>query len=319
MVVESYLKFNYSLRPSKQVERKMLVEALLRLGLQGYAIPEYTYLGFGSVYYADFQVFHRYLYIDRMICVEGGDIPRRMEFNKPFGSINLELGMLSDVIPTLDRNLKYLAWPDYDVPLDRSVLSDVRRLVSILSPGSVLLVTVDAEARARFEHPLDNRTGEQIRADRVEEINSDIGAFLDKPLTVADYDNASLPGVFAEALLNAVSDEVTKRGDVAFCQLFNYRYRDGAQMLSLGGILDTPERVEGVLASPFMQWLHLSREKEPIRISVPPLTPLERQCLDAWVTEPNQTAPLPFELTDEHLSSFARYRRYYPQYFESFT
>lgn len=318
MVVESYKKFNYALRPSKQVERKILVEALLRLGPCGYDISAYTYLGFGSPYYADFQVFHRYLYIDRMICVEGGDIPQRMEFNKPFGSISLRLGMLGDVIPELDRNLTYFAWPDYDEPLNRSMLSDIRLLVSILSAGSVLLITVDAEARTDFEHPLDDRTREQIRADRVEEINRDIGAYLDKPLTLARYDDPSLPSVFAEALLNAVGDELTKRGDVQFCQLFNYRYRDGAQMLSLGGILDNAERIDDLTKSRFFcEWPHLNREREPIEIYVPPLTARERQELDQRATLTGFDQPLPFELDDEYLEHFAKYGRYYPQYFES--
>ncbi len=319
MVVGSYLKFNYALRPSKQVERKLLIEALLKLAAFDYNIPEYTYLGFGSVYYADFQVFNRYLYIDKMICVEGGDIPKRMEFNKPFGAIDLRLEMLSDVIPTLDRSIQYLAWPDYDVPLARTVLDDIRGLVSILAPGSVLLVTVDADARVRLEHPLDNRTGQEIRAERVEMINQDLGAFLDRPFKLAEFDNASLPAVFAGTMLNVINDEVAQREDVSFCQLFNYRYRDGAQMLSLGGILDSPERVDRLSRSSFMELPHLNQDREPIEISVPPLTPLERQLLDRQVTSPGTDEPLPFELDDAFRDNFAKYRRYYPQYYESIT
>ena len=68
--VRSYEKFNYLLRPSKQVERKLFIEALHRLRAAGYPIYEYTYLGLGSVFYADFILFHKYLYIDKMICAE---------------------------------------------------------------------------------------------------------------------------------------------------------------------------------------------------------------------------------------------------------
>ena len=62
--LESFSRFNYLLRPSKQVERKLFIEALHRLALGNFRIHEYTYLGFGSPYYADFILFHKYLYID---------------------------------------------------------------------------------------------------------------------------------------------------------------------------------------------------------------------------------------------------------------
>ncbi len=174
MVVESYLKLNYALRPSKQVERKLLVEAMQKLSHEGLPISDYTYLGFGAPFYADFQVFHRYLFIDKMICVEGGSIPKRMIFNKPFGFIELRLDMLSKVLPSLDREARYLAWPDYDQPLGEDQMADVRQLASVLAPGSVLLVTVEADARLRVEPPEEDMTGDEIRAARAEEINDPI-------------------------------------------------------------------------------------------------------------------------------------------------
>jgi hypothetical protein len=81
---DSFKQFDYSLRPSKQVERKAMVEVLLSLSKAGYNIPDYGYIGFGSVYYVDFIMFHKYLFINKMVCVEWGDIERRMRFNKPF-------------------------------------------------------------------------------------------------------------------------------------------------------------------------------------------------------------------------------------------
>jgi hypothetical protein len=316
-VVESYLKFNYALRPAKQVERKLLLEALLRLGVHGYEVPAYTYLGFGAPYYADFQVFHRYLYIDRLICVEGGDIPNRMKFNKPFASIDLRLGMLADVIPSLDRSLRYLAWLDYDVPLGREQLEDVQALASLLSPGSILVVTVDAHARVRFEPPFEDLTGDQIQVLRAQEIADEIGTYLDDPFTTADYDDASLPHAFASALLNAMHDEVSQRDGLDFFQLFNFRYRDGAQMLSVGGIIDRPERLNELSRTSFMEWPHLNQSTTPTQILVPPLTPLERLWLDRHVTAADPGEPPPFELDDDYLKHFATYGRYYPQYFEA--
>ena len=78
----SFEQINYLLRPSKQVERKLFVEMFLKLAQVGYDVPSYTYVGLGSVYFADFLLFNKYLYIDNMICVEHADIPNRMKFNK---------------------------------------------------------------------------------------------------------------------------------------------------------------------------------------------------------------------------------------------
>ena len=121
----SFKQFNYGLRPSKHVERKAMVEVLLRLAKAGYIINEYTYLGFGSPYYIDFVLFHKFLFIDDMICIEWGDIPRRMKFNKPFKCIKLKMGALLNHIPSLSTRKKYLVWLDYDRPLDPELLQDI--------------------------------------------------------------------------------------------------------------------------------------------------------------------------------------------------
>src|SRR5688572_15532181 len=119
----SFAKFNYSLRPSKQVERKILIELLSDIAGAGYRIRDYTYLGFGSVYYVDFVMFHKYLFIDSMVCVEWGDIPRRMRFNKPYRFIKLRMGAIGDLAPeVIGSRKKFLAWLGYDRQLDGEML-----------------------------------------------------------------------------------------------------------------------------------------------------------------------------------------------------
>ena len=117
-LTESYKQFNYTLRPSKQVERKIMIEVLLNLLMAGHDISKYTYVGFGSPYYADFIMFHKYLFMQRMVCVEWGDVTKRMRFNKPFKCIKLKLGALSSYIPHMHPTTRYLAWLDYDRSLD---------------------------------------------------------------------------------------------------------------------------------------------------------------------------------------------------------
>jgi len=114
----------------------------------GYDVAKYTYLGFGSVFYADCLLLHKYLMIDDMICVEASDIPERMKFNKPYDFIKLKMGVIAEHIPGLDRESKYLVWLDYDTGLSDEKLEDIRGLLGMLAPGSILLITVRCRAKA---------------------------------------------------------------------------------------------------------------------------------------------------------------------------
>ncbi len=66
---ESYMQINYSLRPAKSVERKMLCEAIKRLAVFD-KIESYKYVGFGSAYFSDFSLIHRSLGIEDMLSIE---------------------------------------------------------------------------------------------------------------------------------------------------------------------------------------------------------------------------------------------------------
>ena len=68
--MNSPLIINYELRPAKFTERKMLLAVLTRI-CAFYDSP-YQYIGFGGLDYTDFKLFHKELYIDKMISIEGG-------------------------------------------------------------------------------------------------------------------------------------------------------------------------------------------------------------------------------------------------------
>ena len=54
---ESYLRVQYELRPAKQVERRMIIDALRKLAMAGFEIEDYNYVGFGSIYFVDFSFY----------------------------------------------------------------------------------------------------------------------------------------------------------------------------------------------------------------------------------------------------------------------
>src|SRR6266704_2841751 len=102
---ESYLRVHYELRPAKQVERRMLVDALLSLSAAGFRIQDYQYTGMGSVYFIDFMLFHRLVGFQKMLSVEHNTkIARRVEFNRPFARVGIEIAPIGDVIPRLSKD-----------------------------------------------------------------------------------------------------------------------------------------------------------------------------------------------------------------------
>jgi len=52
----SSYRVQYDLRPAKQVERRMIIDALQRLSTAGFPITDYQYTGFGAIYFVDFIV-----------------------------------------------------------------------------------------------------------------------------------------------------------------------------------------------------------------------------------------------------------------------
>jgi hypothetical protein len=314
----SYEKFNYLLRPSKQVERKLIIEVLHRLASAGVAIADYTYLGFGSVYYADFVLFHKYLYINDMICVEKSDIPKRMRFNKPYEFIRLEMKEVAQLIPEIDRDRRYVVWLDYDYGLSRDVLNDIESFMHVLSPGSILLMTVDAEPRLPEELDEDRLTEEHREELLVRVYREQLSKYARRPITKAVLAPNVLPTFLAEVLRTQLNESARKRR-LQFSHLFNFRYADGAQMLTVGGMIATPELEEAIGRSRARTLPFVVDQDEPVEIYAPPLTVREKQWLEQHITPDLTVNDLEFELSEEYLASFKLYYRQYPTYYETLT
>lgn len=311
---ESFNKFNYLLRPSKQVERKLIIQALQTLALGGFDIPNYTYLGLGSVYYADFILFHKYLYINDMVCAEASNIPKRMRFNRPYKFIRLKMAKVGDILPTLNRKRKYFVWLDYDSVLGEDILYDTAGALHVLAPESILLVTVEAEPA--LPEGSDGLNQAQLVRRLVELFRPLLGRYVGKEITRSEVAHNSLPRLFAEALRTQFIEELAKR-DLNYFPLFNFKYADGAQMLSLGGILGDRQIRDRLKRSGVYRFDFINTGVDPLRISIPPLTAREKQWLDQNIDARLTAERLKFELNRDLLENFRRYYRHYPTYYET--
>ena len=326
----SFGKIDYLLRPSKQIERKLFIEALQVLSKAGYHIRDYQYIGFGSVYYADFILFHKYLSISEMTCIEKELVPRRMDFNKPYPFINVEIKSAREFIESsVPFEKPQFVWLDYDANLNTDMLEDIDGFLTRLPQGSVFVVSVSANAGPLAGYVSEpDRTilkGKALRERIAEAMNVEFGRFLRKPrktIKEPDVKEENVPSLFSDLIAERIKQSLTVRSDsLHFHTLFKYVYADNAQMFTLGGIVDKQYRSErlrrsGVRALDFV----VNRADDPpIAISVPRLTLREKQWLEQYRVDPASTEPLAFEMDVDAVKSFVRYYKYYPTYYETIT
>jgi hypothetical protein len=316
---ESFKQFDYALRPSKQIERKTMIEVLLRISKAGYNIQEYAYMGFGSVYYVDFVMFHKYLFISQMTCVEWGRIARRMRFNKPYKFIKLKLGALSKHIPSIRPSQRLLMWLDYDRALDQSMLQDIDGCLERLGRRSIFIITIDARAKLpKDEFDLEDLSAEDQDAEIVRAYQRWFGSYADGKITRDRISGADVAPLFYEVVRERIRQTLTrKEPELRFIQIFHFFYRDGAPMLTLGGIIGTQDDEENLRHARIFELPLVRTGKERLGISVPPLTLRERQWLDRRVSAKLRPDKISFELDEDLLQNYCAFYKEYPTYLET--
>jgi hypothetical protein len=225
----SFCDINYAIRPAKAVERKMMVEGFRRLEL-AWPLSTYRYIGMGSVYFADFQLFHQTLGLDDMISIEREDQYKpRFEFNRPFRCVKIKYGESSDVLAALSWEKRSLVWLDYDGKLEASVISDLQSIVQKVVSGSVVSVSVNVEP----DRPPQEMKASIIDSWRLAEFGKRIGeVFLPTGLLGGQLRGKSFGSVCWQILNSAVIEQLVKRNgrpdvrsDTIFCkQVFHFRY-----------------------------------------------------------------------------------------------
>jgi hypothetical protein len=131
--LRSFEKLNYSIRPNKNVERKLIVKLLATIGASGeFDIKDYRYIGLGSIWFTDFSLFHRVLGIDDMISIEKeASREQRLRFNKPFECIKLILREYSEAFVDLDWEKRSIVWLDFDDVLKAALFDDLKRTLAL--------------------------------------------------------------------------------------------------------------------------------------------------------------------------------------------
>ena len=312
----SFEKVNYTLRPAKAVERKMLCESFRRLSPFA-TVDTYQYVGFGSTYFSDFSLIHRSLGISHLISIERETAMReRFKFNRPYRSIDLRFGESTDLLPELDWTPKTIVWLDYDGKLTADVLADVATFCRSCTPGSVLAVSVNA-------HPDEVPPKKNAEEFRVKLLKRRLGqhklpADLD-PKRLAGWDVALLGRRIIDQQIKATlldrNGGLPTNARLCYKQLFNFHYRDGARMMTTGGLVYQVGQ-ESILSSCGFDQLDFVREREnPYHIQVPNLTFKEMRHIDAQL--PAGTEPVTAPVGQDDIAAYKAIYRYFPTFVEA--
>jgi len=315
---ESFRKVDYTLRPAKQVERRMLIDAFQLLSEAGFQVRDYQYTGMGSIHFADFSLFHKFLGIENMLSVEISDkIEKRIGFNVPFkGLIEVHTGQpIGDFIATLKEDRKHVLWLDYDNVLSNDMLQDITLAVSLLSRGSILLVTVDTEPPGTIGSGNEKPAGKPENT--LAYFEREAKQYLAPMGNPSDYKYENLPKVNIKAIKGAI--ETGEKGrEIDFMLLFNFLYSDGNRMLTIGGIMAAGYDRRSIKHSRLgrTDYIRSDWRQEPFKIVVPRLTRKEQLHLESNMPCKDGWTPREFEMSKEEVRQYARIYRFFPTYAE---
>jgi hypothetical protein len=326
----SYRRINYSLRPAKAIERKMLCDAFRRL-YPFDKIEDYQYIGFGSIYFSDFHLFHRSFGMEDMLSIEKDAYAEEcFEFNKPFNCVRLDCRPASEVLSDIDWSSRAIVWLDYDGMLDEMVLSDLTSVVARARSGTFVIVSVNANVERdpddtiRKEYTADTGQPFDLDAYRLREARKRIGDAIPTEIGGRDLRGKGLATVSRRVINNLIDEVLSARNGTSppeqklkFEQVFNFLYSDGAQMLTVGGVIYAPEDEPKLHACAFNGLFFVRSSDEPYTIDVPCLTMKEMRHLNAQLPLIGGQPTPPPGVPPSDILKYKELYRYFPTFTEA--
>lgn len=326
---KSYERINYALRPAKSIERRMMCEAFGRL-YPFQPVDTYGYIGLGSIYFTDFQLVHRLLGIQDLVSIEKDDEnSERFNLNLPFGCIRMHYDNTSIILPSLDWRSRKIVWLDYDGTLDADCLADVTTVVSKAVSGSFLAVSINAHAVAEphegTRKSIQEKTKEifHLPSYRLSMLKEQIPEKVPVSVEGKNLNMSGLPAVLRRILTNEILEALKKRNSqlpdtekLFFKQVLNFVYKDGAQMLTLGGIIVSAEEASLFDACRFGELSFARTAEDVFDIRVPCLTPKEIRYLNSFLPLPDSEIVEPNCIPAEDIEKYRHIYRYFPFYGE---
>ena len=302
---------NYSLRPSKNIQRQIVFDGIRALKSR-LDLADMVYVGFGSIWFADFVMAHKSLDIRDMVSMERDDIGyRRAVFNKPYATVHVRHGHSSRILAELysDENFRtcpWVVWLDYDSHLDEALRDDIRSVIEKSPENTVFLVTFDGR-----------ENGYGRADDRTSRLRDLFGAVVPDELPKAECKSVRMQETLADLTMDfmqSIVAESSRRG--GFMPAFRTIYKDTSPMVTVGGFLPSPEKSEvaqrvidaetwkcrpiGRIVAPLLT----IREAATLQSLLPTADALSREIVQSKG----------FDLEVDQIEAFQKYYREYPTF-----
>ena len=321
----SFEKINYTLRPAKSIERKMILQFFSRLSPFDF-IENYHYIGFGSIYYSDFILIHKTLNVQKMSSIEFERNESRARFNLPFSCINLFPGTCNQHLPNLLKDdEKTITWLDYDSPLSSTAIDDIQTFTIKACSGSVLLVTFNANSD---ENPCLNGNQDQLFQFRLEKLQSRVlKKKLPRITKHIQLNKKNMHKLYREIVINEIKENLIRRNklvipneEMNFKQIMNFTYSDDAKMMTLGFVFYRNNDTKKFYNCKFEDLPQYRDSIDEYNIVAPRLTADEIKALNKLLPKNDEIPYIISEIDNKEFSKameeYAEVYQYFPNFSE---
>lgn len=321
----SNMTVNYTIRPCKSVERKMMCEMISAIGeMSPITDASSRYIGMGAKFFTDFSMIHRLFGLTEMYSIEkssSSEDIKRFEFNKPYKCIKMIHQRTTDFLNSTkfpEKNKRNIIWLDYDGGFTCDMLQDVQISVKKSASLSVIFVSMNVDFGEIYR---DASPSEKLKIFNGRVGNDKYTKNVGPKDLAGDGLICSIVRMFNIAIEEALMEINAGKNDenLSLCkQIACFKYADSqAPMLTIGWVTYCKDELEKINDCKIRELEYFNETDTPYDISVPPLTMKEVGVLNRNL--PGAQIPVPGAefLTKDEVERYARIYRYYPALTES--
>ncbi len=307
----------YEIRPSKQIERRIVLDCIQAGSAAGMNIGQMPYIGMGGFRFFDFVLANKFLSTNRFISIEHDEsLIARCDLNKPFESIEIYTGGADDFMVERGFQESSIIWFDFEGALSENLRDDLIGLSSAVKPDSFVFVTTGGEMPKEL-------VGIGKEEKRLERIRSMIGAHT-AGVTTEQMKKNGFPVAVALIAANILKFGFAGRSDGEFLPLLRLAYKDSAWMVTVGGFFGRSQfasdlKREVKRRQPFLK---LHKKEYVLQIAQYNLTDIERRRFDFAATAPKGSRSAKQQLRrlgfdNRTIEQYKDLMRFIPRYFEA--
>jgi hypothetical protein len=282
-------------------------------------VEDYVYVGFGSVWFSDFSLFHKSLGIKDMVSIEREkDHEKRVLANTPF-QISVIFREAKLALPDLNWERRQLLWLDYDDTLTLDMVHDANTVATRAISGTVLAISVQCHKAPEVAEAERESASDQHAIDAVERLRQKLGrSRISSSISEEDLTGWAFGDFSRSILMNEIDSTLKVRSSInpsekmKFKPICEFEYEDGAKMTTLVGIFYDDE--EQLARCGFDNLDFMTAGNLKVRIPVPKLTVREFKQLERQLPVKNGQALDFGEIPPSDGRHFTEMYRYLPNF-----